>query len=483
MMTTDLKLLIAGELTEGTGDEVHEVMSPVTGEHIANLPLASEQDVDRAVAAARDALRDLAEMTVFDRADLCHRIADLIMEEQEELARIQTLEQGKPYRAESLPEIEETAELFESAAEDMKRIKTDVVPTRDPNKRIFTFRRAVGVWAAITPWNFPVMIPSEYLAPGLVSGNALVCKPPENTPWTTLKLAELLVEAGVPAGAVSIIPGGRAVGERLVTHRGVDAIGFTGSSATGERIVSIAGLKRTLMEMSGNGPLIVLDDADVDAAAAAAVSGAAYSAGQVCVATERVVVLDDVHDAFVSAAAKAAEGVRLGDPFDDETTMGPLNNEPTAQKMDRHLDDARDRGAKVLRGGRASGFPTDLYYDFSLVDDVPPDSLLGTEESFGPVVPVIRARDDEEALRIANADELGLSSAVWTSSLRRAFWFADRLRAGNVIVNGGTDYWDAFEPFGGGAGTRSGWGRIGGEYTILDMTDLHTVIIDVESVP
>lgn len=482
-MTTDLKLLIAGELTEGTGDEVHEVTSPVTGEHIANLPLASEQDVDRAVAAARDALRDLAEMTVFDRADLCHRIADLIMEEQEELARIQTLEQGKPYRAESLPEIEETAELFESAAEDMKRIKTDVVPTRDPNKRIFTFRRAVGVWAAITPWNFPVMIPCEYLAPGLVSGNALVCKPPENTPWTTLKLAELLVEAGVPAGAVSIIPGGRAVGERLVTHRGVDAIGFTGSSATGERIVSIAGLKRTLMEMSGNGPLIVLDDADVDAAAAAAVSGAAYSAGQVCVATERVVVLDDVHDAFVSAAAKAAEGVRLGDPFDDETTMGPLNNEPTAQKMDRHLDDARDRGAKVLRGGRAAGFPTDLYYDFSLVDDVPPDSLLGTEESFGPVVPVIRARDDEEALRIANADELGLSSAVWTSSLRRAFWFADRLRAGNVIVNGGTDYWDAFEPFGGGAGTRSGWGRIGGEYTILDMTDLHTVIIDVESVP
>lgn len=482
-MATDLKLLIAGELTEGTGDEVHEVMSPVTGEHVANLPLASEQDVDRAVAAARDALRDLAEMTVFDRADLCHRIADLIMEEQEELARIQTLEQGKPYRAESLPEIEETAELFESAAEDMKRIKTDVVPTRDPNKRIFTFRRAVGVWAAITPWNFPVMIPCEYLAPGLVSGNALVCKPPENTPWTTLKLAELLVEAGVPAGAVSIIPGGRAVGERLVTHRDVDAIGFTGSSATGERIVSIAGLKRTLMEMSGNGPLIVLDDADVDAAAAAAVSGAAYSAGQVCVATERVVVLDDVHDAFVSAAAKAAESVRLGDPFDDETTMGPLNNEPTAQKMDRHLDDARGRGAKVLRGGRASGFPTDLYYEFSLVDDVPPDSLLGTEESFGPVVPVISAHDDEEALRIANADELGLSSAVWTSSLRRAFWFADRLRAGNVIVNGGTDYWDAFEPFGGGAGTRSGWGRIGGEYTILDMTDLHTVIIDVESVP
>jgi acyl-CoA reductase-like NAD-dependent aldehyde dehydrogenase len=482
-MAEDLKLYIGGEWTEGTGSEVHELISPVTGEHIANLPIASEQDVDRAVGAAREALRDLAEMSVFDRAETCHRIAELIRDNDEELARIQTLEQGKPFKAESLPEMDESAELFELAAEDMKRLKGDVINTADRSKRIFTFRRPVGVWATITPWNFPLMIPCEYLGPGLASGNALVLKPPEVTPWTVLKFAELLEEAGVPKGAVSVLPGGASVGEAMVTHSGVDGIGFTGSSKTGERIVSIAGLKRTFMEMSGNGPLIVLDDADVAAAAEAAVSGAAYSSGQVCVATERAIVVDPVHDEFVAATLKAAEQIRLGDPFDDDTTMGPLNNEPTAQKMDRHIADARERGAEILLGGgRADGFPTRLYYEFTVADGVPPDSVLAREESFGPVVPVISARDDEEALLIANADELGLSSAVWTSSLKRAFWFADRLRSGNVIVNDGTDYWDSLEPFGGGAGTRSGWGRIGGEYSIHDMTDIHTVVIDVDKV-
>jgi acyl-CoA reductase-like NAD-dependent aldehyde dehydrogenase len=175
--------------------------------------------------------------------------------------------------------------------------------------------------------------------------------------------------------------------------------------------------------------------------------------------------------------------VRLGDPFDGDTSMGPLNNEPTAAKMDRHVSDARERGSDVLLGGgRAEGFPTDLYYEFTVLDGVSPDSVVAREESFGPVVPIISAAGDEEALRIANDDVLGLSGAVWTSSLHRAFWFADRMRNGNVIVNDGTDYWDSLEPFGGGAGTRSGWGRIGGEYSIMDMTDLHTVVIDTSKV-
>lgn len=479
----DLKLLIGGEWSEGTGDEVHELISPVTGEHIATFPIASQQDIDRAVEAARSALEDLAEMSVFERADMCHRIAALIRENAEELARIQTLEQGKPYAAESLPEMDESAELFELAAEDMKRLKGDVINTTDRDKRIFTYRRPVGVWATITPWNFPLMIPCEYLGPGLVSGNTLICKPPETTPWTVLKFAELLEEAGVPKGAVSVLPGGGEVGEKLVTHDGIDGIGFTGSHTTGERIVSVAGLKRTFMELSGNGPLIVLDDADVAGAAEAAVRGAAYSSGQVCVATERAIVVDAVHDDFVEAALRVASEVKLGDPFDSATNMGPLNNEPTAAKMDRHIADARERGSEVLLGGgRAEGYPTDLYYDFTVIDRVVPDSVVSREESFGPVVPIISASDDEEALRICNDDPLGLSGAVWTSSLSRAFWFADRMRNGNVIVNDGTDYWDSLEPFGGGAGTRSGWGRIGGEYSIMDMTDIHTVVIDTSNV-
>jgi acyl-CoA reductase-like NAD-dependent aldehyde dehydrogenase len=481
-MPEDLQLYIDGDWTAGTGDRTHEVTSPATGEHIADLPLASQQDVDRAVSAARRALDDLAEMSVFDRAEMCHRIAEGLLDRKEELARIQTLEQGKPYHTESIPEIEESAELFELAAEDVKRLKTDVVQARDPNKRIFTFRRPFGAWACITPWNFPLMIPTEFLSHGLATGNTFVCKPPEVTPWTMLEFGEILTEAGVPAGAVNILPGDGPVGEMLVTHPSLDAIGFTGSSATGERIVRQAGLKHTFMEMSGNGPLIVLDDADVAAAARAAVDGAAYCAGQVCVATERTIVLESVHDQFVDAVMEAADGVELGDPFDEATTMGPMNNAPTAEKMDRHLDDARDRGARVLRGGRASGFPTDLYYDFTVVDGVPPDSLLARDESFGPVIPVIVAKDDHEALRICNDDPLGLNGAVWTSSLGRAFWFADRMRNGNVMVNAGTDYWDSFEPFGGGAGTRSGWGRVGGSYTIESMTAVHTMVVDVTNV-
>lgn len=478
-MTETLELYLAGEHTTGTGSDVHPLVSPVTGEHVADVPLASPDDIDRAVAAAGEAQTALAGMTAFERAALCHRIADLIDENAAEIARVQTLEQGKPYRAESLPEVEEAAQMFRDAGEDVKRLKGDVVPSSDPAKRILVLHRPVGVWTAITPWNFPFMIPCEYLAPGLAAGNAVVCKPPAHTPWSLLLLGRILDEAGVPTGAVSIIPGEAEIGEALVTHPGIHAIGFTGSSATGERIVSIAGLKRTLMEMSGNGPLIVLDDADVEAAAQAAVSGATYGAGQVCCATERVIAHRSVREPFLEAVVAAAESVVLGDPFDEATTMGPLNNAATAEKVDRHLADARTRGCRVVRGGRATGFPTDLYYDVTIVDAVPPDALIAREESFGPVVPVIEAGSDEEALAVANDDPLGLSAAVWTSDVGRAFWFADRLRNGNVIVNDSVDFWDALEPFGGGAGTRSGWGRIGGDYTVRDMTDLRTVVLDV----
>ncbi|HKX76875.1 MAG TPA: aldehyde dehydrogenase family protein, partial [Acidimicrobiia bacterium] len=232
----------------------------------------------------------------------------------------------------------------------------------------------------------------------------------------------------------------------------------------------------SIMEMSGNGPLIVAGDADVEAAAAAAVYGAYYNAGQVCTATERVIVVDELHDAFVEATLKAAEAVRLGDPFDDATNMGPLNNEPVAAKMDRHLEDALTRGAEVLvGGGRATGFPTDLYYEFTVVDRVPEDSLVSKEESFGPVVPILTASDDEEAVGVANRTHLGLQAAVFTNDLSKAFWYADRIRSGTVIVNDSTDFWETFQPFGGAAGTETGWGR----QRIEEFTDLQTVVFNL----
>lgn len=475
-MAEDLKLLIAGEWTEGTGEGHHEVRSPVTGEHIYNLPKPSAADIDKAVAAAREATEEMRHWTAFERAEMCLRIYDLWQDRIEDVARILTTEQGKPLQAESIDDIAESGDYFQIAAEDVKRLSGEVIPTTERNRRMFTVHRPVGVWAAITPWNFPVMIPMEYVGPGLATGNALIVKPPEFTCWALLEMARVFEEAGVPKGAISVIPGNGEVGEALVTHDGIDAIGFTGSSATGRHIVSQMGLKRSIMEMSGNGPTIVTADADIRKAAEAAVYGAYYNAGQVCVATERLIVLDAVHDEFVEAAMKAAGEVRLGDPFEDATNMGPLNNEATAAKMDRHIADAAERGAEVLVGGRrASGHPTDLYYEFTIVDRVPEDSLVSQEESFGPVVPILSAGDDEEAVAVANRTRLGLQAAVFTNDLSKAFYYADRIRSGTVIVNDSTDTWETFQPFGGAAGTDTGWGR----QRTHEFTDLQTIVFSL----
>jgi succinate-semialdehyde dehydrogenase/glutarate-semialdehyde dehydrogenase len=418
-------------------------------------------------------------MTVFDRARLLHRAADLMEERKEELGRLLALEQGKPLRAEAVPEIEESAENFRIAAEDVKRLTTEVLPSEDPNKKMFTFRKPNGVYAVITPWNFPFVIPSELIGPALAGGNAIVFKPSEFTPLIAAKMAEILEEAGFPPKAFSVLYGGGTTGHALVSHPAVDAIAFIGSHDTGEAIVRAAGLKRTLMELSGNGPQIVLDDANLEAAASLASFGATYVSGQCCVATERILVHEQVHEEFVERLVKEAGQVRLGDPLEEETTMGPLTNQPVAEKVDRHLADARQRGVPILvGGGRAEGFPTDLYYRLTVLDDVPTDSLLFREESFGPVLPVTTFADDEDAIRLANDTHLGLQAAVFTSSLRRAFTFIDRLRVGNVVVNDTTDYWEALEPFGGASGTRTGWGRVGGKWALMDMTDLRTAVID-----
>jgi acyl-CoA reductase-like NAD-dependent aldehyde dehydrogenase len=459
-MAEDLKLLIAGEWTEGTGDDHYEIESPVTGEHIYNVPKAANADIDRAVVAAREATEEMRHWTAFERAELCLRIYELWQDRIEDVARILTLEQGKPFAEESIDDIAESGDYFQIAAEDVKRLSGEFIPTTERNRRMFTVHRPVGVWAAITPWNFPVII----------------VKPPEFTSWALLEMGKVFEEAGVPKGAISIIPGGGDVGEALVTHEGIDAIGFTGSSATGARIVSAMGLKRSIMEMSGNGPTIVTGDADISKAAEAAVYGAYYNAGQVCVATERLIVLDEVHDEFVEATMKAAEVVRLGDPFDDNTNMGPLNNRATAEKMDRHMADAVGRGAEVLTGGkRAGGHPTDLYYEFTVLDRVPEDSLVSQEESFGPVLPILSARDDEDAVGVANRTRLGLQAAVFTNDLTKAFYYADRIRSGTVIVNDSTDTWETFQPFGGAAGTDTGWGRQRTE----EFTDLQTIVFSL----
>jgi acyl-CoA reductase-like NAD-dependent aldehyde dehydrogenase len=471
---------IGGRWAPATGDGARTIVSPVTGDSIAEAPDASSADVDAAVAAARAAQPKWAALTAWDRAEVCHAIADLIIERRESFAHELTLEQGKPYAAEALADIDETAENFRIAAEDVKRMETAVIPSRDPGKRILTFRKPNGVYAGITPWNFPTLIPVELIAPGIAAGNAIVMKPSEWTPVAMANFVQIMADAGLPNGIVNVVYGGGHVGELLVTHPGIDAIGFVGSHVTAEKIVRAAGLKRSLIEASGNGPVIVCEDADLARAAQGAVFGGFFCAGQVCCATERVLVHERVHDAFLEEVVKATEEWKLGDPFDAETKVGPMNNEPTARKMDAHLEDAVEKGATVVVGGaREGGHPTELYYQPTVVADVSLDTLINREETFGPIVPLIRVTSDEEALAVANDSHLGLQAAVYTSDLARAFRYADKLQVGNVVVNDSTDYWEAHEPFGGAPGTKTGWGRIGGRYTMLDMTDLSTVVLDV----
>jgi succinate-semialdehyde dehydrogenase/glutarate-semialdehyde dehydrogenase len=475
-----LQNFIGGEWVDATGDSAREIVSPVSGEKLADAPNASPADLDRAVAAARGAQPRWAALSAWDRAKVCHAIADLIGERREEFARELCLEQGKPYKAEGIPDIEETAENFRIAAEDVKRLESAIIPSQDVNKRILTFRVANGVYGCITPWNFPTLIPVELIAPGIAAGNTIVMKPSEWTPIAMANFMQIMADAGLPEGVVNVVYGAGDVGERLVTHPGVDCIGFIGSHGTAEKIVKAAGLKRSIMEASGNGPVIVCADADLAAAAKGAVFGGFFCAGQVCCATERVLVDQRVHDDFLAEVVKEAKTWTLGDPFDDATLVGPMNNEPTARKMDTHLEDAVAKGAEVVVGGsREAGRPTDLYYQPTVVTGVGVDTLINRDETFGPIVPLIGVAGDDEAIAVANDTYLGLQSAVYTTSLKRAFRYADAIKTGNVVVNDSTDYWEAHEPFGGAAGTRTGWGRIGGRYTMLDMTDLKTVVIDV----
>ena len=475
-----LQNFIAGDWVESSGENVRQIVSPVTGETLAEVPDASAEDVARAAKAGREAQVPWGARSAWERAEICHAIADLIDERREDMARELTLEQGKPYAAEAIPDIEETAENFRIAAEDVKRMETAVIPSQDANKRILTFRKPNGVYAGITPWNFPTLIPVELIAPGIAAGNTIVMKPSEWTPIAMATFMQVMADAGLPEGVVNVVYGGGEVGERLVTDENVDCVGFVGSHTTAEKIVRAAGLKRSLIEASGNGPVIVCADADLEQAAKGAVFGGFFCAGQVCCATERVLVDKRVHEDFLSAVVKEAEGWKLGDPYDDDTLVGPMNNEPTAQKMDAHLEDALGKGAEVVVGGsRDDGRPTQLYYQPTVVTGVGRDTLINRDETFGPIVPLISVEGDDDALAVANDSYLGLQAAVYTKSLSRAFRYLDNLRVGNVVVNDSTDYWEAHEPFGGASGTRTGWGRIGGRYTMLDMTDLKTVVLDV----
>ncbi|MFB6074103.1 MAG: aldehyde dehydrogenase [Haloarculaceae archaeon] len=472
-------IYVDGEWRAAESGETRIASEPATGDPLAELAAGTRADAGAAVEAARAAQPALAELTAFERAELCEQLAAAVREASDDLATWLTRDQGKPI-AEARGELEACAREFEHAAAAVTNMETDVLPARDPDKRIYTIRKPHGVVGVITPWNFPANIPAEYLAPAIAGGNAVVWVPAPTTSVIAVKLLERYAETDLPAGALNLVTGaGPVVGNAVVEHEGTDAVGFTGSPETGEAIARAAGTRPTLLELGGNGPVIVLDDADLETAVECTAAGSFGNAGQICSASERVLVHEDVYEAFADRLVERAEAVTLGDPLEEDTDMGPLNNDDVAAKMDDHVADALDKGATLRTGGeRASGFPTDRYYEPTVLTGVSTDSLVNHVETFGPIAPLIPFETDEEAIEIANGIDLGLVSAVFTSDLARAHRFSDRIETGIVNVNAASSYWEIHTPFGGHSGKHSGHGRLGGKYTVEELTQTKTIAID-----
>jgi succinate-semialdehyde dehydrogenase/glutarate-semialdehyde dehydrogenase len=473
-------MFVGGRWRPSRTGETITATSPATGEAIGSVPAGDREDAVAAIAAARAAADGWARLTAFERAAKMHAVGDVIESRRDALARTLTLDQGKPLRAEAYGEVEELIEYWRMAAEDAKRLGGELPNSFSPGKRVMLLRRPRGVVAVISPWNWPYTMPAELIAPALACGNTVVWTPAPSTAICAVALAECIAEADLPPGVLNLVTGpGPVVGDELARNPGTDAVGFIGSTATGRLVAQAAAGKAALLEMGGNGPLVVMADADLGAAVEAALAACFLCAGQSCTAGERLLVHRDVRDEFVERlAGRVTREVLLGDPFDDATTMGPLNNEPVAAKMDEHVAEALARGASVVTGGqRATGRPTDLYWEPTVLTDVPADARVAVEETFGPIAPVVAIDSLEQAIELTNASPYGLLAAIFTADLAAGLEFAERARTGWVNINESTNYWEAHLPFGGRAGSASGIGRVGGAHVMDSFTELQTVVL------
>ena len=478
------RMFIDGEWCDAADGATLEATSPATGESLGPVAEGGREDARRAIAAANAAFHAWASRTGFERAELLHRVADACERRRDELARICTLDQGKPLKAEAEVEVGELIEFFRMAAEDAKRLEGKIPQSAAPGRLVLLLRRPVGVLGLITPWNWPYTMPAEVGAPALACGCTVVWTPAPSTAVCSGVLAECVVEADLPPGVFNFVLGpGPEVGDELAVNRGTHAVAFTGSTQTGLIVARQSAGKAQLLEMGGNGPFVVMDDADLDAAAQAAQVGCFLGAGQSCSAAERLLVHEAVREEFVARlAAEVERDIRLGDPLEEATTLGPLNNEPGAAKMDEHVADAVERGAEVVAGGaRADGFPTRLYWPATVLDRVPSDSIAVTQETFGPIAPIVSIGSLEEAIEQTNAQSYGLMAAIFTGDLASGLRYADSVHMGLVNINETTNYWEAHLPWGGRGRSESGIGRVGGPYPMDTLTELQTVLIRSET--
>lgn len=468
-----MKMCVGGEWLD-TGKSI-EVIHPFDGSVVDTVPVARAEDVERALERAVEGARVMAKMPAWERAQVLRRTADSIEREAEQWARTITLEEGKPIQEARL-EVARAVETLRLSAEEARRIHGETVPLDAVPTGVgrfgFTLRVPCGVVVAISPFNFPLNLCVHKVGPAIAAGNAVIIKPPSNTPLSALRLTERLLACGLPAVAISCLTGpGGEVGEALCRDARVRKISFTGSREVGERICRVAGLKRVTMELGSNSPIIVMPDADLEKVATAVAATGYNNAGQVCISTQRVLAARSVYEELLARSKARVEALPVGNPLAEETKVGPMIREREAQRVESWVQEALAGGARLVTGGMREG----ALYRPTIVADVRPQMRVVCEELFGPAVAFMAFESVDEALRLANDSRYGLAAAVFTERLETALRFARELEAGNIHINWGPQWRADLMPYGGLK--ESGFGKEGPRYAVEEMTELKMVVI------
>jgi len=472
------KLLINGEWVEGAG-QAFDIINPATGEVLTQVADASAADVDRALQAARVAFDDPAskwrKMSASERGRLLWKLADLLEQHIDEISELETLDNGKPIFESRYVDLPMVVDVFRYYAGWATKIHGETVNTFDA-AFTYTLREPVGVVGAIVAWNFPLLLASWKLGPALACGNCVVLKPAEQTPLTALRLGQLALEAGFPAGVLNIVTGGPQTGKALVKHSGVDKVAFTGSTMVGKEIMrsSADTLKRVTLELGGKSPNIVFADSDVDSAVKGAINGIFYGKGEVCCAGSRLFVESKAHDEFVEKLVARAKKLQPGDPLDPKTRLGAIVSEQQMKTVLGYIESGKTEGAQVLTGGNRTTIDGSkgFFIEPTIFGGVKNEMRIAQEEIFGPVLATLTFDDVDQVAALANANPYGLAAAIWTKDIKRAHALSKRLRAGTVWINT-YGVMDAALPFGGYK--QSGFGRELGMHAIEHYTELKTV--------
>jgi betaine-aldehyde dehydrogenase len=477
------QLFIDGRFVDAESGETLPTLNPHDNSTIAHVAMAGRADVDKAVAAAERAFPAWSRVAAADRGRILLRLADLIEARGDELARLESLDTGHPLRDSKALDVPRTAACFRYFGGMADKFEGEVVPV-EAGFLNYLLREPVGVVGQVVPWNFPLMFTSWKMGPALAAGNCIVLKPAEITPLTSLRIAELMSEAGMPDGVVNVVPGlGSVAGQYIAEHDRIAKIAFTGSTATGRRIVqaSAGNLKKIQLELGGKGANIVFDDADLGAAVNGSAWAIFHNQGQACIAGSRLVLHERIADAFLDRFAALARSIRLGNPLDPATEMGPLTSAQHRDRVLGYVAIARDQGGSVVTGGKAPDAPElarGCYVEPTVVRARSSLDRIAQEEVFGPFVTVLTFANDEEALAIANGTEYGLGSGLWTRDLSRAHRFARELKVGMVWINSYKRV-NPGSPFGGVG--RSGYGREMGFDAMREYTQTKSVWVNVDA--